>query len=132
MTSFSKEFLKTSNFSRNIINFSFSIYTLQSLNVDQCRVPDCVSEQSPSNPHLCCLGFSCEAWQWSTFCPNVLAAPLQHMVYSFFPSCYSDREIMLSSSCRPLFRKGESIFSLLKGHEGQKGSEQVLASTLHI
>lgn len=109
---------------------SFRIHTLQSLKADQRRVPDSVFLSSLPPPlALAAVALAARLGSGPQLCPSVLAAALQHMVYSFFPSCYSVRETMLFPSYKSLFRNGESIFSLLKG---QRGSEQVFASTLSI
>lgn len=106
---------------------------MQSLKVDQRRVPDSVFLSSLPPPlALAAMALAARLGSDPQLCPSVLAAALQHMVYSFFPSCYSARETTLSPSYGPLFRKGKSIFSLLKGHERQRGSEQVFASALRI
>ena len=129
MTYFSEDLSESKSF----FLLSFRIYTLQSLKVDQHRVPDSVFLSSfPPPLALAAMALAARLGNGPQLCPNVLAAALQHMAYSFFPSCYSVRETMLSPSYRPLFRNGESIFSLLKGHEGQRGSEQVFASTLRV
>lgn len=106
---------------------------MQSLKVDQRRVPVSVFLSSLPPPlTLAAVALAARLGSGPQLCPNVLAAAVRHMVYSFFPSCYSARETMLSPSYRPLFRNGESIFSLLKGHDGQRESEQEFASSLLI
>lgn len=103
---------------------SFRIYTSQFLEVTQCRVPDSVSEQSPL-VILAAVALAARLGSAPQLCPHVLVAALPaYGRFIFFPSCYSGRETMLSPSYRPLFRNWESIFSLLKGHEEQRGSER--------
>lgn len=101
---------------------------MQFLKVTQCRVPDSVFLYSLPPPLiLAAVALAARLGSGPQLCPNVLAAALPaYGLFIFSPAVTQPgRPSQLSPSYRLLFRNRESIFSLLKGHKKQRGSEQV-------